>query len=212
MTSSTLWLLVLSIFSHLYSTRSIKAVAPALFVFGDSLLDSRNNNFLVTLARADFPPYGVDFSGGATAQLLGLPFAPPYTSHEILKNLTGVNYASGASGILPETGSNLALTLNNLADSLRGSVFIHGQTNTLVKNMIVNPFKYGFVDTKNPCCVAGDATLACTPNLPPCLNDNQYLWWDGYHLTEAAYFIVARVCFSGSSVCSPLNINQLVQN
>jgi hypothetical protein len=35
--------------------------ARAFFVFGDSLVDSGNNNFLMTSARADAPPYGVDF-------------------------------------------------------------------------------------------------------------------------------------------------------
>ena len=35
--------------------------ARAFFVFGDSLVDSGNNNYLVTSARADSPPYGIDY-------------------------------------------------------------------------------------------------------------------------------------------------------
>lgn len=35
--------------------------AGAFFIFGDSLVDSGNNNFLVTTARADLPPYGIDY-------------------------------------------------------------------------------------------------------------------------------------------------------
>lgn len=35
--------------------------ARAFFVFGDSLVDSGNNNYLLTTARADSPPYGIDF-------------------------------------------------------------------------------------------------------------------------------------------------------
>lgn len=34
----------------------------AFFVFGDSLVDSGNNNYLATTARADSPPYGIDYS------------------------------------------------------------------------------------------------------------------------------------------------------
>lgn len=34
---------------------------PALFVIGDSSVDSGTNNFLGTFARADRPPYGRDF-------------------------------------------------------------------------------------------------------------------------------------------------------
>jgi hypothetical protein len=38
---------------------------PGMFVFGDSLVDNGNNNFLtVTLARADYPPNGIDFGPG----------------------------------------------------------------------------------------------------------------------------------------------------
>lgn len=33
----------------------------AFFVFGDSLVDSGNNDFLATTARADSPPYGIDY-------------------------------------------------------------------------------------------------------------------------------------------------------
>jgi hypothetical protein len=39
------------------------AVPPAAFVFGDSLVDAGNNNYLVTLSRANYPPNGIDFDG-----------------------------------------------------------------------------------------------------------------------------------------------------
>ncbi|CAN6456877.1 unnamed protein product [Victoria cruziana] len=94
-----------------------KKKAPALFVFGDSMVDNGNNAFLPNPeAKFDFLPYGVDFPEGPTgrltngmnpadvmAQLLDLPaFLPaaidPRTKGERILN--GVNYASGGSGIL----------------------------------------------------------------------------------------------------------------
>jgi hypothetical protein len=42
--------------------------APALFVFGDSLIDSGNNNNLASLAKANYFPYGIDFAGGPTGR------------------------------------------------------------------------------------------------------------------------------------------------
>lgn len=39
----------------------VEAKARAFFVFGDSLVDSGNNNYLATTARADSPPYGIDY-------------------------------------------------------------------------------------------------------------------------------------------------------
>ncbi|EYU28037.1 hypothetical protein ABFS82_13G100900 [Erythranthe guttata] len=34
---------------------------PALFVFGDSTVDAGNNNFIKTITKSNFPPYGRDF-------------------------------------------------------------------------------------------------------------------------------------------------------
>lgn len=39
----------------------VEAKSRAFFVFGDSLVDSGNNNYLATTARADSPPYGIDY-------------------------------------------------------------------------------------------------------------------------------------------------------
>lgn len=37
---------------------------PAVFIFGDSLSDPGNNNYITTLSRANIPPNGIDFPGG----------------------------------------------------------------------------------------------------------------------------------------------------
>ncbi|CAH9091479.1 unnamed protein product [Cuscuta europaea] len=94
----------------------------AMFVFGDSLIDPGNNNFLVdSVAKANYIPYGVDFQGPTgrfsngkniidfLGEMLGLPLIPAYadpsaTGSNILK---GINYASASAGILDETGQNL---------------------------------------------------------------------------------------------------------
>lgn len=41
---------------------------PALFIFGDSLVDNGNNNGILTLARANYMPYGLDFPQGTTGR------------------------------------------------------------------------------------------------------------------------------------------------
>ncbi|CAA0820311.1 GDSL esterase/lipase 7 [Striga hermonthica] len=106
-------------------------VVPAIYVLGDSLFDSGNNNLLPTLAKADYWPYGMNFNGGRPtgrftngrtvvdfiAEVLGLPYSPPYLSiRRVLSpgqlTLNGLNFASGSCGILPETGSDLGKCLN----------------------------------------------------------------------------------------------------
>ncbi|KAM7529663.1 hypothetical protein LguiB_033073 [Lonicera macranthoides] len=99
--------------------------APALYVFGDSLLDNGNNNLLPTITKANFKPYGLDFDGGATgrftngkttadfmSEYIGLPFSPPYLS--LTRGFTkhGLNFASAGCGILPETGYEYGKCLN----------------------------------------------------------------------------------------------------
>lgn len=113
------------------STYKIKG----MFVFGSSLVDNGNNNFLkVSMAKADFSPYGIDFPLGPSGRftngknvidLLGDQlklgyYIPPFTnpSTKGSKVVHGVNYASGGSGILDDTGS-LAGKVISLSQQIR---------------------------------------------------------------------------------------------
>lgn len=53
-------------------------LAPALYVFGDSLFDSGNNNLLPTVSRADFKPYGVNFVEGDTGRFSNGRLVPDF--------------------------------------------------------------------------------------------------------------------------------------
>lgn len=44
-----------------------KPEVPCFFIFGDSLLDNGNNNFLPTL-RVNYLPYGIDYPTGPTGR------------------------------------------------------------------------------------------------------------------------------------------------
>ncbi|CAO2837652.1 unnamed protein product [Amaranthus hypochondriacus] len=96
---------------------------PCFFIFGDSLVDNGNNNDILTLARANYAPYGIDFPQGPTgrfsngltvvdvlAQLVGFSeLIPPYSGSGARGRsmMKGLNFASGAAGIRDETGNNL---------------------------------------------------------------------------------------------------------
>ncbi|KAI4314623.1 hypothetical protein L6164_027511 [Bauhinia variegata] len=104
-------------------------LVPALYIFGDSSLDVGTNHFIPeTQSRADFKPYGIDFPNGEVtgrfsngynladeiAMLLGFKMSPPpflslvqrqnSTKHFRRQILNGINFASGGSGLLHETG------------------------------------------------------------------------------------------------------------
>ncbi|TMW84621.1 hypothetical protein EJD97_024795 [Solanum chilense] len=117
MATATIILSILLIFG----VAICQSEARAFFVFGDSLVDSGNNNYLATTARADSPPYGIDyptrratgrFSNGYNipdiiSQQIGssespLPYLDPALTGQRL--LVGANFASAGIGILNDTG------------------------------------------------------------------------------------------------------------
>jgi hypothetical protein len=61
------WLPVLLLLAAAGNARADPQV-PCYFVFGDSLVDNGNNNDIASLARANYPPYGIDFPNGATGR------------------------------------------------------------------------------------------------------------------------------------------------
>ncbi|KAA8534666.1 hypothetical protein F0562_032183 [Nyssa sinensis] len=113
-------MIILALLLAAFGTVVPQVEGRAFFVFGDSLVDSGNNDFLVTTARADAPPYGIDyptrlptgrFSNGLNipdilSERMGTEPTMPYLS-PLLKGeklLVGANFASAGIGILNDTG------------------------------------------------------------------------------------------------------------
>ncbi|KAL5845718.1 hypothetical protein ACOSQ3_009242 [Xanthoceras sorbifolium] len=118
--TSSSWM-IFGLVLAMLSIAPLAAEARAFFVFGDSLVDSGNNNYLATTARADAPPYGIDypthlptgrFSNGLNipdiiSEQIGQTHPPlPYLNPELIgqKLLVGANFASAGIGILNDTG------------------------------------------------------------------------------------------------------------
>lgn len=93
----------------------IAAKVPAIIIFGDSSVDSGNNNQILTLVKSDFAPYGRDFVGGKPtgrfsngriptdfiSQAFGCgPIVPAYLdpNYSIEDFKTGVCFASAGTG------------------------------------------------------------------------------------------------------------------
>lgn len=91
------------------------AKVPAVIVFGDSSVDAGNNNYIPTIARSNFEPYGRDFNGGKPtgrfsngrvptdfiSEAFGLrPFVPAYLDpkYKISDFAVGVTFASAGTG------------------------------------------------------------------------------------------------------------------
>lgn len=95
-------------------------IVPAVILFGDSIVDPGNNNDIKTIVKCNFPPYGKDFLGHVPtgrfcngripgdfiASSLGVKHTVPAYVGQNLEDedlLTGVSFASGASGYDPMT-------------------------------------------------------------------------------------------------------------
>ncbi|XP_050262984.1 GDSL esterase/lipase At4g30140-like isoform X2 [Quercus robur] len=118
MKKKLLLLLLVLLVSNLQPCVNGTQQVPCFFIFGDLLSDNGNNNNLVTKAKANYQPYGIDFPGGPTgrftngrnlvdiiAEHLGFNNSiPPFATASGQEILKGVNYASGGAGIREETG------------------------------------------------------------------------------------------------------------
>ncbi|XP_050211671.1 GDSL esterase/lipase At2g31540-like [Mercurialis annua] len=89
---------------------------PAIFIFGDSIFDTGNNNYVETIIKANYRPYGQDINNGVPtgrfsngklipdmlASLLKIKndSVPPYLNPNLTNNdfITGVNFASAGAG------------------------------------------------------------------------------------------------------------------
>ncbi|XP_027337344.1 GDSL esterase/lipase 1-like [Abrus precatorius] len=106
----------------------------ALFIFGDSLFDNGNNNYINTTTgyQANFPPYGETFFKYASgrfsdgrmiqdhvAELAGLPLPPPYLHPGNPEYIYGVNFASAGAGALRESNKGYVIDLKTQASYFR---------------------------------------------------------------------------------------------
>ncbi|KAG6421013.1 hypothetical protein SASPL_117560 [Salvia splendens] len=190
--------LVLFLIEYGISQDDIDLTKGASFIFGDSLVDAGNNNYLQTLSKADITPNGIDFkaSGGnptgrytngrtigdIVGEELGepryaLPFLAPNTTGRAI--LYGVNYASGGGGILNATGS----------------IFVR------------------FATPSKACCGDGGqyaGVIPCGPTSTMCSDRDKHVFWDPYHPSEAANLLIAKELLDGDQrYISPINLRQL---
>ncbi|XP_039008206.1 GDSL lipase-like [Hibiscus syriacus] len=119
------FLLSFSTFVTLISCHNLPENHVALFIFGDSLFDPGNNNYIntTTVFQANFIPYGETFFKYPTgrfsdgrlipdfiAQFAGLVI-PAYLKPGKHKFTDGVNFASGGAGALVESHQGLVVDL-----------------------------------------------------------------------------------------------------
>ncbi|CAI9261660.1 unnamed protein product [Lactuca saligna] len=136
-TSAIFLFLFVGTFVTIFQVSDATETSNAIFIFGDSTADVGTNSFLpMTKIRADFPHNGIDFlnsratgrfsngfnSADFLSKLMGRQRSPQPYLFLLKAGLTnrmfsGVNFASGASGLLDVTGKELNIV--SMSDQIK---------------------------------------------------------------------------------------------
>ncbi|KAG8385378.1 hypothetical protein BUALT_Bualt03G0036800 [Buddleja alternifolia] len=233
------------IFFFLVSNNLVQSVygetlVPCYFIFGDSLVDNGNNNDRNTVAKANYPPYGIDYPTGPTgrftngrnvadtiAELLGFSdHIPPFVTASGNATLNGVNYGSGGAGILDETGKQLVALLGLFQIGCVPAAIkrnITGTSCTETTNdaaQIFNTKLKSLIDVLNKDLIGAKFiyvdTYGITASDPASVTGSprtDFAYFDALHPTEAAAAIVAKRAFTAQSPSDayPMDIQHLAQ-
>ncbi|XP_019052224.1 PREDICTED: GDSL esterase/lipase At2g40250-like [Nelumbo nucifera] len=82
-----------------------------------------------------------------------------------------------------------------LQATLPGSRFAYIDIYNPLLDMISNPRKYGFVETRRGCCGMGLVEMGgmCNSATPVCPDASKFVFWDAVHPTQATYQILANI-------------------
>ncbi|XP_030490888.2 GDSL esterase/lipase 1 [Cannabis sativa] len=107
-----------------HSQKPNNNIIVPLFVLGDSIFDPGNNNYINTIGKANYSPYGQTFFNHPTgrfsdgriipdfiAEFAKLPLIPPYLQPGNHEFRYGVNFASAGSGAMPEINQGMTIDL-----------------------------------------------------------------------------------------------------
>ncbi|KAI5349207.1 hypothetical protein L3X38_002094 [Prunus dulcis] len=106
--------------------------------------------------------------------------------------------------------------LAELNKELQGAKFVYAYIYRILQDLIQNHASYGFEDATSACCAfAGSrgGPVPCNHLSKVCPNRSKYVFWDLFHLTDAAGVVAARHVMDGDlTYMSPMNLRKLVQS
>ncbi|PKI44373.1 hypothetical protein CRG98_035232 [Punica granatum] len=182
--------------------RPFNNTIPAILVFGDSTVDPGNNDYINTVFKGNFPPYGRDFANhAATGRFTNgrLPsdyiilymgikdYIPPYLNQSlsIEELITGVSFASAGTGYDP-----LTPTLSNVVSLQKQLEYFQEYRERL--EGAIGKEETGFEVVSRACCGTGlvEASFMCNAKTPVCPDASKYIFWDAIHPTDRAYYLI----------------------
>ncbi|XP_057430135.1 GDSL esterase/lipase At1g29670-like [Lotus japonicus] len=109
--------------------------------------------------------------------------------------------------------------LKSLVDQLNNQLpdanFIYINAYDIFQDIISNASSYGFRVTDAGCCGTGrnNGQITCLPLQAPCMNRDEFLFWDAFHPTEAGNSVIGGRAYSAQyeSDAYPFDIRSLAQ-
>ncbi|KAK8575936.1 hypothetical protein V6N13_032750 [Hibiscus sabdariffa] len=112
--------------------------------------------------------------------------------------------------------SKLKSLVEDLTNSLTGSLFVYVDSYAIIEDIISNSRLYGFENIDSACCeVIGrhGGLIPCVAVSRVCPDRRKYVFWDPFHPTESVFLIAAKHQMDGGlEYVSPINIRQLVNS
>ncbi|KAG8085627.1 hypothetical protein GUJ93_ZPchr0010g7667 [Zizania palustris] len=178
--------------------RAAQSLARSIFYVGMGSNDYLNNYLM--------PNYNTrnEYNGDQYSTLLVQQYAKQLTR---LYNLGARRFVIARRGV--DGVKNMVNTLNV---NLPHAKLIYVDTYAMISEILRNPWSYGFSVVDRGCCGIGRnrGMITCLPFQRPCLDRNDYIFWDAFHPTERVNVILGKAAYSGGAdLAHPMNIQQL---
>ncbi|KAF8012684.1 hypothetical protein BT93_I0750 [Corymbia citriodora subsp. variegata] len=140
---------------------------------------------------------------GLGARKIGVLSLPPLgciPSQRTLHGGPGRGCFGSANEAAALFNSKLNAGINSLKEELPGARLVYMDIYHPLLTIIQNPARFGFEVSTRGCCGTGniEVSILCNSLDDPetCKDDTNYLFWDSYHPTEAAYRVLTNQVYN----------------
>ncbi|KAG6765513.1 hypothetical protein POTOM_029558 [Populus tomentosa] len=161
------------------------------YSFQDTMLDIVQN-FTKEL-------HGLGCRSMAVAGLPPVGYAPIEKTIQLATKLllpVDIKWVDNINSYAQSYNKELVKVLAQAQATFSGSKIVYADVYEPLDDMVKNPERYGFVETKRGCCGTGLFELGplCGPTIPTCGKSlaSKFLFWDAVHPSTSTYRVIAK--------------------
>ncbi|BBM98340.1 hypothetical protein MPTK1_1g12740 [Marchantia polymorpha subsp. ruderalis] len=154
--------------------------------------------------------------GGGARKVVVLGIGPVGCAPHFLwlSNTTTAACMETVNQYVSEYNDGLRAMLARFNQQNRGAHFVYRDIWDIVYRMSKTPLEFGFLIGTTACCGVGNygGGDRCLTPLMVCRNPPDYVWWDEYHPSHRANFLIARQIWSGVDPSTTTNTSAAPSN